>query len=116
MIATLWRHFLLTILSMKLEGQMNLTGIISYVLTAENDLKAVLNFGLIMEINDELEIQIFHTLEQVKRMNEAIRRHQRTDDPNTFMIEQFQEVKNRLTNELQVLLSQATETRWQVAA
>ncbi len=69
-----------------------------------------------MEINDELEIQIFHTLEQIKRMNEAIRRHQRADPPNAFMIEQFQEVKTRLTNELRGLLSQVTETPWQVAA
>ncbi len=75
-----------------------------------------MNYTLTMEINDELEIQIFHTLEQVKRMNEAIRRHTRADDPNAFMLEQFQEVKKRLTAELQSLLSQATETHWQVAA
>ncbi len=55
-------------------------------------------------------------LEQVKRMNEAIRRHTRADDANAFMLEQFQEMKTRLTTELQGLLSQATETRWQVAA
>jgi hypothetical protein len=69
-----------------------------------------------MEINDELEILIFHTLEQVKRMNEAIRRHQRADDSNDFMIEQFQEVKSRLTDGLRSLLSQATEMPWQIAA
>ncbi len=69
-----------------------------------------------MEINDELEIRIFHTLEQVKRMNEAIRRHQRANNPNEFMIEQFQEIKSRLTDELRGLLSQATETHWQIAA
>jgi len=49
-------------------------------------------------------------------MNEAIRRHMRTDEPNIFMIEQFQEMRKRLNAELQDLLSQATETRWQVAA
>ncbi|GAB3997202.1 hypothetical protein GCM10028807_41780 [Spirosoma daeguense] len=69
-----------------------------------------------MEINDELEIRIFHTLEQVKRMNEAIRRHQQTDEPNGFIIEQFLEVRQRLNIELQDLLSQVTETRWQIAA
>ena len=69
-----------------------------------------------MEINDELEIQIFHTLEQVKRMNEAIRRHQQTDEPNAFMIEQFQELRQRLNAELQDMLSEITETRWQIAA
>lgn len=69
-----------------------------------------------MEINDELEIQIFHTLEQVKRMNKAIRRHQQADSPNGFMIEQFQEMKTHLTDELSSLLSQATETHWQIAA
>ncbi|QKZ13026.1 hypothetical protein [Spirosoma sp. KUDC1026] len=69
-----------------------------------------------MEINDELEIQIFHTLEQVKRMNEAIRRHQNEGEESTFMVEQFAEMKSRLTDELRSLLSQATETHWQVAA
>ncbi len=68
-----------------------------------------------MEINDELEIQIFHTLEQVKRMNDAIRRHQQANSPNALMIEQFQEMKTRLTDELRSLLSQATETHWQIA-
>ncbi len=57
-----------------------------------------------MEINDELEIQIFHTLEGVKRTNEAIRRHQLAGDPNDFIIEQFLEVKSRLTDELRSLL------------
>jgi hypothetical protein len=69
-----------------------------------------------MEINDELEIQIFHTLEQVKRMNEAIRRHQNKREEGSFMVDQFTEMKNRLTDELRSLLSQATETHWQVAA
>ncbi|WP_080058130.1 hypothetical protein [Spirosoma aerolatum] len=69
-----------------------------------------------MEINDELEIQLFHTLEQIKRMNEAIRRHQRVEDGNPFMIEQFQEVRQRLHADLQDLLSQVTEVRWQLAA
>lgn len=69
-----------------------------------------------LEINDELEIQIFHTLEQVKRMNEAIRRHQRADEPNALIIEQFQELRQRLNIELQDLLSKVTETRWQIAA
>ena len=68
-----------------------------------------------MEIKDELTIQLFHTLEQVKQMNEAIHRHQQADKPNEFMIEQFQEVKSRLTGELEKLLSQMTETQWQVA-
>ncbi|MBN8822118.1 MULTISPECIES: hypothetical protein [unclassified Spirosoma] len=69
-----------------------------------------------MEINDELEIQLFHTLEQIKRMNEAIRRHQRVEDGNPFMIEQFQEIRQRLHADLQDLLSQVTEVRWQLAA
>ncbi|GAB4028942.1 hypothetical protein [Spirosoma gilvum] len=69
-----------------------------------------------MEINDELEIQLFHTLEHIKRMNDAIRRHQRAEEANTFMIEQFQEIKQRLNTELQDLLSKVTETPWQIAA
>ena len=69
-----------------------------------------------MEIRDELEIQLFHTLEQVKRMNEAIRRHNQADEPNAFMVEQFQEVRQRLNTELQNLLSQVTETNWRVVA
>ena len=68
-----------------------------------------------MEINDELEIEIFHTLEQIKQMNKAIHRHQQAQEPNDFMIEQFQEMKNRLTKELQALMSRVTETTWLVA-
>ncbi len=75
-----------------------------------------MTFTLLMEIRDELDIQIFHTLEQVKRMNEAIRRHAQADEPNAFMVEQFQEVRQRLNTELQNLLSQATETNWRVVA
>lgn len=71
---------------------------------------------MIMEIRDEMDIRLFHTLEQVKQMNEAIHRHQQLDVPNAFMLEQFQEVKSRLTGELEKLLSQLTETQWQVAA
>lgn len=69
-----------------------------------------------MEINDELEIQLFHTLEQIKRMNDAIRRHQGADETNAFMIEQFLEMKQRLNAELQDLLSKVTESPWQIAA
>lgn len=67
-----------------------------------------------MEINDEVNIQIFHTLEQVKQMNEAIRRQQEDSEHNAFMVEQYQQMKNRLTDELQQLLSIATESRWAV--
>lgn len=74
------------------------------------------NSGITMEINNDLEIQIFHTLEQVKLANEAIRRHRQAAEPNAFMIEQFQEVKLHLTDELGDLLSTITETHWQVAA
>jgi hypothetical protein len=65
-----------------------------------------------MEIHDELEIEIFHTLEQLRRMNKALRRHQDGSSPNAFMVEQIQDVKARLTQELQVLMSQATEMQW----
>lgn len=69
-----------------------------------------------MEISDEVEIQIFHTIEHVKRMNEAIRRHRLADEASPFMIEQFLDIRNRLYEELQQLLLQVTETPWKVAA
>ncbi|WP_143092543.1 hypothetical protein [Arsenicibacter rosenii] len=69
-----------------------------------------------MEIHDELEIEIFNTIEQIKRMNEAIHRHEQSNDPNPLMIEQFQEIRNRLTSDLQRLMSEITETTWVLAA
>ncbi|TAE29802.1 MAG: hypothetical protein EAZ91_11830 [Cytophagales bacterium] len=69
-----------------------------------------------MELQDELDIEIFHTLEQLKRMNEAIHRHGGGDESSQFMTEQFLEMKQRLTRELQDLMSRATEVTWLVAA
>ena len=71
-----------------------------------------------MEIRDELEIQLFHTLEQVKRMNEAIRRHNQTDEPNAFMVEQFLGVRQRLNTGScrKLLLITGHRMNWRVVA
>ncbi|MGA0558425.1 hypothetical protein ACO2Q8_17320 [Larkinella sp. VNQ87] len=69
-----------------------------------------------MEINDDLEIQIFHTLEHLRRVNQNLRQHLDAEQPSSLMIEQYQAMKQRLTEELQHLMSLATEVTWQVAA
>jgi hypothetical protein len=61
-------------------------------------------------------IRIVHTLEQVKRLNGAIRRHQQEAKAGVFIFDQSTEMKNRLTDELRSLLLQNTETPWQIAA
>jgi hypothetical protein len=42
-----------------------------------------------MEIVDEIEIEIFYTIERMKSIEQAILRHQNLDDNNNFMIEQY---------------------------
>ena len=53
-----------------------------------------------MEIVDEIEIEIFYTIERMKSIDHAILRHQNLDDPNNFMIEQYQELKKKLSKDL----------------
>ena len=69
-----------------------------------------------MEIVDEIEIQIFYTIERIKSIEQAVVRHQKIDEPNDFMIEQYQELRRKLSNDLASFLSQATNMNVQIAA
>lgn len=69
-----------------------------------------------MEIVDEIEIEIFYTIERMKSIEQAILRHQNIDEPNSFMIEQYQELKKKLSEDLVVLLRKATNLNLQIAA
>ena len=68
-----------------------------------------------MEIVDEIEIQIFYTIERIKSIEQAVVRHQKIDEPNDFMIEQYQELRRKLSNDLASFLSQATNMNVQIA-
>ena len=69
-----------------------------------------------MEIVDEIEIEIFYTIERMKSIEQAILRHQNIDESNSFMIEQYQELKKKLSEDLVVLLRKATNLNLQIAA
>lgn len=69
-----------------------------------------------MEIVDEIEIEIFYTIERMKSIEQAILRHQNLDEPNSFMIEQYKELKKKLSEDLVVLLRKATNLNLQIAA
>ncbi len=69
-----------------------------------------------MEIVDEVEIQIFYTIEKIKSIEQAILRHQNIDEPNSSMIEQYQELKHKLSDDLIFLLRKATNLNVQIAA
>ena len=57
-----------------------------------------------MEIHDEVQIEIFHTLEKINRMNNAIAFHTLQDEPSLVSIEQYQAVKSQMTRHLLELL------------
>jgi hypothetical protein len=69
-----------------------------------------------MEIVDEIEIEIFYTIERMKSIDHAILRHLNLDDPNNFMIEQYQELKKKLSKDLVALLRKATNLNLQIVA
>lgn len=67
-----------------------------------------------MEIVDEIEI--FYTIERMKSIEQAILRHQNLDDNNNFMIEQYRELKEKLSKDLVALLRKVTNLNLQIAA
>lgn len=69
-----------------------------------------------MEIADEIEIEIFYTIERMKSIEQAILRHQNLDDNNNFMIDQYRELKEKLSKDLVALLRKATNLNLQIAA
>jgi len=68
-----------------------------------------------MEIHDELEIEIFHTLENIRRVEGMIRKHVEAKSEN-LIINQYESLKKELSQQLADLLSNATNTNVQIAA
>lgn len=58
-----------------------------------------------MEIHNERHIEIFHTLEKIERLNKAIHFHQVMENKDDLAIEQYQELKAQLTQQLLKLLN-----------
>lgn len=58
-----------------------------------------------MEIQNELQIEIFHTLEKIERMNKAAAFHQTQPDVDLLAIKQYLSIKKELTNQLLSLLA-----------
>ncbi len=59
-----------------------------------------------MELANELHIEIFHTLEKIERINRHIAFHKSAEQPDLFAIEQWQEIKHDLMEQLQDLLAE----------
>ncbi len=57
-----------------------------------------------MEIKDELQIEIFHTLEKIKQINVVIHTHEKQEEPDKLAIEQYLDVKHKLALQLVELL------------
>jgi len=59
-----------------------------------------------MEITNPRQIEIFHTLEKIERMNHAILFHKATQNPDQLAIEQYQDMKNKMVQQLLALLAE----------
>ena len=68
-----------------------------------------------MEIYDELEIEIFHTLEKIRRVESMIKRHVDSGSEDVIT-NQYISLKKELSQQLADLLSQATNAKVQIAA
>jgi len=68
-----------------------------------------------MEIIDELEIEIFHTLEKIRRVESMIKRHVDSESEDVIT-NQYISLKKELSQQLADLLSQATNAKVQIAA
>jgi hypothetical protein len=58
-----------------------------------------------MEIENELDIEIFQTLNQIKRTEEIIKFHQSQEEVSELAIFQYRRMKENLSNQLAELLS-----------
>ena len=58
-----------------------------------------------MEIDNELDIEIFQTLNQIKRTEEIIRFHQSQEEISELAVFQYRRMKEDLSNQLAELLS-----------
>ena len=58
-----------------------------------------------MEIDNELDIEIFQTLNQIKRTEEIIRFHQSQEEISELAVLQYRRMKEDLSSQLAELLS-----------
>ncbi len=58
-----------------------------------------------MEIENELDIEIFQTLNQIKRTENIIKFHQSQEEISELAIFQYRKMKEDLSNQLAALLS-----------
>ena len=58
-----------------------------------------------MEIENELDIEIFQTLNQIKRTEDIIKFHQSQDEISELAVSQYKRMKEDLSNQLAQLLS-----------
>ena len=68
-----------------------------------------------MEIQEERQIEIFHTLEKIERMNKTIQFHQVQETQDKTAISQYQSVRQDLIRQLRDLLSK-WDVMFQLAA
>jgi hypothetical protein len=68
-----------------------------------------------MEIQDEVQIEIFYTLEKIERMNRATAFHLRQEAIDEVAVMQYMKVKADLTKQLLALLA-TMDVRLQVAS
>ncbi len=53
-----------------------------------------------MELKDARQIEIFHTLEKIERMNKAIAFHKAMENTDKLALEQYVQIKEQLTQQL----------------
>ena len=58
-----------------------------------------------MEITDSNQIEIFHTLEKIERMNKAIAFHKAMDNSDKLALDQYLQMKKQLTKQLLAMLA-----------
>lgn len=68
-----------------------------------------------MEIQDELQIEIFYTLEKIERMNRAAAFHKSQTEIDEYAIAQYFAMKASLTKQLLTLLA-VMDVRLQMAS
>ncbi|MEO6284395.1 MAG: hypothetical protein ABIN80_00565 [Dyadobacter sp.] len=68
-----------------------------------------------MKPYDQLQSEIQNTLEKIARVNTSLARHEAQDSPDQLAIEQYNDFKNQLTQQLLALLAEM-DIRLNVAA
>ena len=58
-----------------------------------------------MELTNPRQIEIFHTLEKIERMNKAIAFHKAMDNSDKLALDQYLQMKKQLTKQLLAMLA-----------